>query len=333
MQALASVATPSARSDRAAAKTDYQELRARVSEALSSAPRRAPQAVMLERRMRLFLVLQVCDLLVLVYAPWRSLAVLSATLFAIYRARTVWTVIHERVHRTELPATFAKTFYDFSTVYVVRFWKAHHLRHHAHTNTPADPDTQMFFGRDLNDARRLGGGGGIARRLLRFAGTVAQYPLLFVLFLVRSLATYKGGKALLYLSTMIVYAAVLAVLLPRDAARLNTAANFSIGALYILLTFAPTHSASKANFDLVGDPMLDQLVASNNVWPRSRAWSFLCGGINLHIEHHLFPYVPFDELPVIAPIVEAFARERGLPYNAYSPLGIWRAHLALLWRS
>jgi heme a synthase len=55
---------------------------------------------------------------------------------------------------------------------------------------------------------------------------------------------------------MIVYAAVLALLLPREAARLNTAANFSVGALYILLTFAPTHSASKANFDLVGDRSL-----------------------------------------------------------------------------
>lgn len=317
-------------SERPAASNDYRLLKARVDEVLRTASR-GSAARAIEWRMRRFMVLQICQFLVLLYAPWWWLKLISAGVFALYRARTVWTIIHERVHRAELPTTVAKVFYDFSTVYVVRFWRGHHLRHHAHTNTEDDPDTRMFFGRDMNDARKPSPGP--AKRAARFVTTLAQYPFLFVLFLLRSIVTYKGGNAVLYLATIVVYGVAISLLLPRDMARLNALANFSIGALYVLFTFAPTHTASKANFQLSNDPLRDQLVATNDVWPRSRLWSLLCGGINLHIEHHLFPYVPFGDLPLVAPVVESFARERGLPYNAYSPVGLWRAHLGFLWRS
>jgi fatty acid desaturase len=312
--------------------TPFRELRTRIAEVLPSMPDGAAYARTLEWRMRVFILLQLSDFLVLIYAPWTGLKIVCAIVFAFYRARTAWTIIHERVHRAELPNTFAKVYFDFSTVFISRFWRAHHLQHHAHTNTSRDPDTHMFLGRDLNDARKGEGAGGL-RRVVRFVTTLAQYPFFYALFLLRSLSTYKGGNTALYLATIFVQPALAALVLPRDAARLNAEANLGLGALYLVVTFAPTHTASKGNFDSVGDPMLDQLISSNDVWPRSRLWNFLCGGINAHIEHHLFPFVPFHQLRLIAPIVEAFARERGLPYNAYSPFGIWRAHLRFLWRS
>jgi len=299
----------------------YGELRARVADTLSSSTDGAAYARVLEWRMRVFTIAQLTDFLVLVYAPYTSLKVVYAVGFSLYRARTAWTIIHERVHRAELPNTFAKIFFDICTVFVARFWKAHHLQHHAHTNTERDPDTRMFFFRDLNDARKEPAG--VFRRAFRFVTTLAQYPFFFALFLFRSLSTYKGGNALLYLASIFVYSGFASFVLPKAAATLNAQMNFGLGALYILLTFAPTHTASKTNFDTNGgDALLDQLAATNDVWPHSRLWSFLCGGINLHIEHHLFPLVPFHELPRIVPVVEAFARERGLPYNAYSLPGI-----------
>jgi len=307
-----------------------RELRARVDEALKSRTSRAEHVVVLQKRMRLFMALQLGEFLMLLYVPWWWLKVPSAALFALYRARTVWTIVHDRVHRSELPASIAKFFYDFSTAFIVRFWKAHHLQHHAHTNTPRDPDTRMFVGRDMNEARQPSRSSVL--RAVRFVGTLSQYPFLFVLFIVRSLASYKGGNTVAYLASIVVYAGMMSLVLPREAGRLNTLANFSVGALYVLFTFAPTHTASPSNFQLVGDPLVDQLVATNNVWPRSRLWSSLCGGINLHIEHHLFPHVPSHDLPLIAPVVEDFAREHDLPYNAYSPYRIWRSHLAFLWR-
>jgi len=308
-----------------------RELRRRVLHALETTPESEPYARVLEGRMRIFALLQCAHFVILRHSPWLWLAVVWAIPFALYRARTVWTVVHERVHQRELRTTPAKIFYDVSTAFVTQLWKRHHLRHHAYTNTHRDPDTRMFFGRDLNDVRRAPAR--LVVRAARFVLTLAQYPFFFALFLVRSLATHDARRVMLYLAAFAAYPAVLSLLLPPEMARINTVTNFSVGALYVLFTFAPTHSASKANFEISGDRMVDQLTAANDVWPRSRLWTLLCGGINLHVEHHLFPSVPYGRLLLVAPVVEEFARERGLPYHAYSPLGIWRAHLRLLWRS
>ena len=77
--------------------------------------------------------------------------------------------------------------------------------------------------------------------------------------------------------------------------------------------------------------MVRQLRSTNNVWSTSPLWSLLCGGINLHIEHHLFPMVSNDELQHIAPVVRAFAKEHGLPYHVYSPTELAREHCAFIW--
>ena len=72
----------------------------------------------------------------------------------------------------------------------------------------------------------------------------------------------------------------LALILPPWEARLHGASNFVIGTLYIVGTFAPTHTAGAHNFALTGDRDADALRATNDVWPESRLYSWLCGGIN-----------------------------------------------------
>ena len=77
--------------------------------------------------------------------------------------------------------------------------------------------------------------------------------------------------------------------------------------------------------------MTDQLRATNNVAPTSALFSSLCGGINNHIGHHLFPHVSGDVLHAIAPVVRDFATRHGLPYNAYArPDQLWSMHARFL---
>jgi len=45
------------------------------------------------------------------------------------------------------------------------------------------------------------------------------------------------------------------------------------------------------------------------------------GGINNHIEHHLFPSVPTARLRTARTITRAFCRRHGVPYREMS----WRA--------
>lgn len=75
-----------------------------------------------------------------------------------------------------------------------------------------------------------------------------------------------------------------------------------------------------------------QVEATNN-FEVSGPISVLCGGLNLQIEHHLFPTLPPQRLRAIAPEVRAICERHGISYRSSSwPLALRRvlAHLRLL---
>jgi linoleoyl-CoA desaturase len=55
-----------------------------------------------------------------------------------------------------------------------------------------------------------------------------------------------------------------------------------------------------------------QLVGAADVAPNSRLVTWFVGGLNLHIEHHLFPRVAAVRLPELSPIVRTVARTHGI---------------------
>ncbi|MBI3260566.1 MAG: acyl-CoA desaturase [Ignavibacteriae bacterium] len=57
-----------------------------------------------------------------------------------------------------------------------------------------------------------------------------------------------------------------------------------------------------------------QLATTSNFAIHSKLLSFLFGGLNFQIEHHLFPHVCHIHLRHLSPIVQATAKEFGLPY-------------------
>ena len=59
---------------------------------------------------------------------------------------------------------------------------------------------------------------------------------------------------------------------------------------------------------------IHQVRTTANFAPRSWMASFLCGGLNRQIEHHLFPKVCHIHYPAIAAIVKQTAHEFDLPY-------------------
>jgi len=58
-----------------------------------------------------------------------------------------------------------------------------------------------------------------------------------------------------------------------------------------------------------------QLNTTRNVDP-SLFMNWFAGGLNLQIEHHLFPTMPRDRLLEVKPIVEKFCKENNLPYQS-----------------
>ena len=63
-----------------------------------------------------------------------------------------------------------------------------------------------------------------------------------------------------------------------------------------------------------------QVETSNNFAPNSFFWYIFSNGLNLQIEHHLFPGLNHCHLPIIAPTVELTCKEFGVNYKCY---GTW----------
>ncbi|MBL8936324.1 MAG: acyl-CoA desaturase [Archangium sp.] len=74
----------------------------------------------------------------------------------------------------------------------------------------------------------------------------------------------------------------------------------------------PTPDASGT---LADDFFAHQLRTTANFAPRNALATALTGGLNHQVEHHLFPRVSHGHYPALAPIVEACAKQFGVPYH------------------
>eukprot|EP00020_Sapocribrum_chincoteaguense_P009530 CAMPEP_0170738600 /NCGR_PEP_ID=MMETSP0437-20130122/4728_1 /TAXON_ID=0 /ORGANISM="Sexangularia sp." /LENGTH=449 /DNA_ID=CAMNT_0011077027 /DNA_START=155 /DNA_END=1504 /DNA_ORIENTATION=- len=76
-----------------------------------------------------------------------------------------------------------------------------------------------------------------------------------------------------------------------------------------------------------------QVVASGNFFKGRTQYLFAMamGGINLQIEHHLFPSMAHTHLMEVAPIVRSVCKERGIPYvHAGGVVEAWNSFVQLL---
>jgi fatty acid desaturase len=60
---------------------------------------------------------------------------------------------------------------------------------------------------------------------------------------------------------------------------------------------------------------------TQNIEDAGGLWRWLSGGLDLHVEHHLFPMIPSCHYPAVAPFVRAFAERHGLVYRTTSRSG------------
>ena len=58
-----------------------------------------------------------------------------------------------------------------------------------------------------------------------------------------------------------------------------------------------------------------QVSNSGNFINKNLLWSYMFGGINYQIEHHLFPNMSNVHYPKIAPIVKKYCNDHNIPYN------------------
>ena len=73
------------------------------------------------------------------------------------------------------------------------------------------------------------------------------------------------------------------------------------------------------------------IAATADFAPESKVMTWISGGLNLHVAHHLFPKISQVHLPAITKILQQTCQEFGVPYKVYPTVfSALKSHLRLL---
>lgn len=207
------------------------------------------------------------------------------------------------------------------------WWTSKHTRHHANPNRVGkDPDIEIdtisFLDTDAASAR------GIRRMITKRQGWLF-FPLLTLEGLnlhfqgIKHLLTDRDVKARgLELTLILVRLATVAVpvflVLPLGMAFAFLGVQLAVFGVYMGASFAPNHKGMPV---IAADAKLDffskQVRTSRNI--RGGWWAtWLMGGLNYQVEHHLFPNMPRPHLAKAREIVREHCRTLGVPYTETS---------------
>lgn len=211
------------------------------------------------------------------------------------------------------------------------WWVPKHNAHHAHPNQVGrDPDITskvIAFTPELAERRR-----GLSRRLVR-----RQAWLFFPLLGFEGLALHAAGlrmlirrrdataafEAFLLAAHVAAYFGVLFWLLSPLRACAFVVVQQVLFGLYLGGSFSPNHKGTTLlEHDAAGSFVGRQVVTSRNV-SGGPFTTFLLGGLNYQIEHHLFPAMPRPNLRRCQPIVRDFCIAHNLPYQQ---CGLFRSY-------
>ena len=215
------------------------------------------------------------------------------------------------------------------------WWVPKHNAHHAHPNEPGvDPDI----------------GGGLPSASTRPAEPVAvkqrrlaawmerrQAELFFPLMLLRSTGLYVSGfqdvvrrrrersvvaEGLLLVAHAALYLTVVFWVLSPLKAIAFIAVHQAAFSLYLGCSFAPNHKGMRLldHADATDMSFAERQVVTARNLSGGRLIGFLFGGLNLQIEHHLFPTMPRPNLARAQAMVRAFCHDNELGYAEARPI-------------
>ena len=203
------------------------------------------------------------------------------------------------------------------------WWVAKHNAHHAHPNDlEADPDVSVgAFVWDPDQAReRTGMAGWLTRHQAALFFPMltleaANLRVSSVQALLRPGLRYRKTEALLLLGHFALYIALLVSTMTWLQGLVFLAVHQALFGVYLGSAFAPAHKGMPPlTPEQTADPLLRQVLTSRNV-RGGPAVDYALGGLNLQIEHHLFPSMPRPNLRRAQPIIERHCRDRGITYT------------------
>ena len=213
------------------------------------------------------------------------------------------------------------------------WWVPKHNSHHAHPNEPGrDPDIGVGLPTpnpghgELPASKQRG----LVAWLDRW-----QAELFFPLMLLRSTGLYVSGfqdvyrrrrdrsvlaEGLLLVVHAAVYLTVVFWVLSPTKAIAFIAIHQAAFSLYLGCSFAPNHKGMPVLEDVTEMSFARRQVLTARNLSGGRLTSFLFGGLNYQIEHHLFPTMPRPNLARAQAMVRAFCHDNELGYAEARPI-------------
>ncbi|MBT2502484.1 acyl-CoA desaturase [Curtobacterium sp. ISL-83] len=294
-------------------------------------------------------------LVVVMAAAWTAFALLGDSWYQLIVAGVLGVVFtqfaflsHEAAHQQVFAS---KKWNDRTGRYLGTFvaglsyswWMNKHSRHHANPNTVGkDPDIEQdgvsFLEEDA--AARTG----FWRWLTRVQG-YAFFPLLVLegINLHRhSVQAILSGDAIrgsrrdrivegvLMVARFAIYLTIVFWFLPFGMACAFLGVQLAVFGVYMGASFAPNHKGmpvipNDVKVDFFARQVRTSRSISGGVWV-----SFLLGGLDTQVEHHLFPNMPRPHLRKARALVQAHCAELGVPYTETTLLESYRIVIAYL---
>ena len=202
------------------------------------------------------------------------------------------------------------------------WWLSKHNAHHAHPNDlESDPD--VAAGALVFDAGQAQARTGLTAWVTRHQAELF-FPMLSLeglnLRLVSLRAVLRPGiphrarEGVLLATHYALCFTVLVYALTWQQAVVFVVVHQALFGIYLGCTFAPSHKGMPVlTEEQASDPLLRQVLTSRNI-RGGRLLDTAFGGLNLQIEHHLFPSMPRPNLRRAQPIVKHYCHASGVPY-------------------
>ncbi len=256
----------------------------------------------------------------------RALAIVALAFLSVHAGFLAHEASHGALTRNrKVVAWVGQVFHTLLTALCYSYFCHIHRRHHPHCNNRSrDPDMQSgifsMYRQSAEEKCRLG-------RLISRHQAVLIWVLVWLQaftlkidslqFLRRNLRATRADQAALLLHfTLWFVPPVLMLGLP--AAFLNYVLMTLLIGPYLGTIFLVNHIGTRLIEPDESIPFLMQQISTTRNLGASRLHDFLFGGVNNHIEHHLFPSMPTARLRAARPIIREFCRKNGIVYREMS---------------